>query len=582
MGQEQYAGIHGQAMWTRSGPDAIQTWVHTPADGRSRGLVVLAPPVGREHVQSYRANLQLAMLLATEGYCVARVCYRGMGDAHALPADLDAVRAWTQDLLDTAAHARAVCGVADLPVWAVGHRIGGALAAQVADRFQAVIAWEPVSGSTFARQWSRLRRATLSEISVGDRVDLMGLSLSHEQGASLSRLPDPRSVDDLPAHVRIFREPDQPRAKLMYGVESYDSRVHYDVLDQLIRMLPRPELRPMASTGHGPLRNWFVAATGVECAEEIVRIEPKNYMGVLTGPVAGHEHGGHITPRPGKPVTFYAAGASEPRDGSALWSESARVLAGHGVASLRADRDGSGDRALMWAERDPHPYRLANAQALREQAQWMRERFKAPVVVTALCSGAWAALCAAREPERIPVDGMILINQTEWRMKQAFFDVLRLSNDADARLRAAAMTRDSNGSTAVTPRKTRVAWRTGLDRAASSVKAAGSHALRNHSPERVWNLMARHPEASIPDHTLERASRDARVVLLVGPQDEPRYRQTMTPRAVDRLAARGRDISQEYIGRLDHSILSRTARDVMIERVVELLTQWKGRSPANG
>ena len=115
-----------------------------------------------------------------------------------------------------------------------------------------------------------------------------------------------------------------------------------------------------------------------------------------------------------------------------------------------------------------------------------------------------------------------------------------------------------------------------------AVKEKGSYALRHYAPEPVWNLIARHPEASIADYILDRASRNARVVLLVGPQDEPRYRETLTPRAVARLTGRGRDIREEYLPNVDHSILSRTARDVVITRVVELLSQWEGRSPANG
>lgn len=584
------AGIRGRAMWTRTGTEALQTWVHTPEHGRARGLVLLAPPVGREHVQGYRTHRQLAMLLATEGYCVARACYRGVGDSHALDEDTHAVAAWRQDLQDTAEHARQVCGVQDRPLLAIGHRIGATLLAGIAENFESVIAWEPVAGSVFVKQWSRLRNATLPEIPVGDRVDLMGLCLSNAQARQLSALKDPRKLPELAEHVTVFREKDQPRAKVMYGVESLETRVHYDVLDELMRLLPRPELMPMAGSGRGPSRNEFTAATGVECAEEIVSVEPKGYMGVLTGPVANDQPDRPIGPLGDRPVTFYAPGASEPRDGSALWSETARVLAGHGVASLRADRDGAADRAELWEDRDPNPYRHANAQAMREQAQWLGRRFDADVVATVLCSGAWDTLCAAREPQGIPVEGMILLNQNEWRMKQEFFDELRLSYDADARLRAAATSsqqaKDELARPA-TPR--RDAARRKLTSAASSarsglgvVKEKGSYALRHCAPESLWNLMARHPEASIADHTLERASRDTRVVLLVGPQDEPRYRETLTPRAVARLAARGRDIREEYLPNVDHSILSRTARDVVIARVVELLTQWERRSPANG
>lgn len=432
---------------------------------------------------------------------------------------------------------------------------------------------------------------------MGDRVDLMGLCLSNEQAAQLSSLRDPRRLANLPEHVTIFREKDQPRAKVMYGVESQDTRVHYDILDQLIRMLPRPVLTPVGGDGRGPLRNEFTAPTGVECAEEIVRVEPKDYMGVLTGPVLTDKPGRPIASQPGKPVTFYAPGASEPRDGSALWSETARELAGHGVASLRADRDGAADRAELWADRaelwadrDPNPYRHANAQAMREQAQWLDNHFNSTVVATVLCSGAWDTLCAAREPEGIPVEGIILLNQNEWRMKQEFFDELRKTYDADARLHAAALTsRQAKEELArpATPRRDAVKDKVaGAASAAQSVlgavKEKGSYALRHYAPEPVWNLIARYPEASIADYILDRASRNARVVLLVGPQDEPRYRETLTPRAVARLTGRGRDIREEYLPNVDHSILSRTARDVVVTRVVELLSQWEGRSPANG
>ena len=76
------AGVLGTGMWTGTGRGATFTWVHMPENGRTRGLVVLAPPVGREAVQGYRALRQLAMLLAGAGYCVARVSYRGTGDSH--------------------------------------------------------------------------------------------------------------------------------------------------------------------------------------------------------------------------------------------------------------------------------------------------------------------------------------------------------------------------------------------------------------------------------------------------------------------------------------------------------------------
>lgn len=126
--------------------------------------------------------------------------------------------------------------------------------------------------------------------------------------------------------------------------------------------------------------------------------------------------------------------------------ETARRLAGQGVVSLRADRDGAGDRALLWSDRDPNPYRYLNAQALREQAQWLADHFHTDVVATVLCSGAWAALRAAREPAGIAATSMVLVSQNEWRMNQKFFDELRLSYDGDAKLRAKTAARPAEAS----------------------------------------------------------------------------------------------------------------------------------------
>ncbi|MDO4919640.1 hypothetical protein [Kocuria sp.] len=596
------AGVLGAGCWTGMGSDATFTWVHTPENGRVRGLVVIAPPVGREHVQSYRAVRQLAMLLAGAGYCVARVAYRGVGDSHALtPAD-DLPGVWRSDILAATAQARELCGVQDLPVHAIGYRVGAALLAGIAQEFDHVIAWEPVGGATFVNQWSRLRRATLPEIPVGEGVDLMGLWLTEDQAAGLAGLPDPRRMRELPPNVEVYRETSQPRAKVMYGVESLDVRVHYDVLEDLLWRFPRSPLHPLTGDGRGPTRNEFQSPGGVACAEEIVQVSPRGYPGVLTGPVAAaaaHAPGASgesardgvaagrapISPWPGKPVTFFAPGASEPRDGSALWSETARRLAGQGVASLRADRDGAGDRALLWSDRDPNPYRYLNAQALREQAQWLTEVFPAAdVVATVLCSGAWATLRAAREPEGIAARSLILINQNEWRMRQAFFDELRHSYDGDATLRARAAAADTRGAE---PARTRP------HPATASVKRLLGHAgtwtregltqgrrtasalVHHHTPERVWNLMGRCPAASIPDHVLDRASRDRDVVLLVGPQDEARYRETTADRAVNRLQRRGRHIVDRPVAGVDHSVLSRTARDEIARQLDELFTQWK-------
>jgi len=76
---------------------------------------------------------------------------------------------------------------------------------------------------------------------------------------------------------------------------------------------------------------------------------------------------------------------------------------------------------------------------------------------------------------------------------------------------------------------------------------------------------------------LARASEGRSVTLLVGPQDDERYRETTADRAVARLQRRGREIQERFVPDVDHSVLSRTARTVIARQLDDIFAQWKAQ-----
>ncbi|RKQ34170.1 alpha/beta hydrolase family protein [Kocuria tytonis] len=463
------AGIHGAGMWTGSGDTATVTWLHTPENGRVRALVVLAPPVGPDHTRSYRELRQLAMMLAGAGYCVARVNYRGTGDSHGLRPDDDVAALWERNVRDAVTQARAVCGIADAPVYGIGHRVGTALLLRAVECFDRVIAWEPESGAEFLRRWSRPRAVDPRDVPPEHGVDLPGLWLTAAQAAQLRALPGPapdvdRPDADRPDAVQVLgwtargagpasrgnaseypvgaasssaprhgtarRLPGRhtpgapvpheqaprgcdPRTRNPLTDLQDEEPVRYDVLEDLLWALPRPRLVPFTGVGRGPARNEFVADSGHACVEELVAVGWRGHCGVLSGPATalpGTDDGsGNRAAAPDGPAVVLVAGGCGARDASGLWPPVARRLAGRGVVTLRADGDGAGDRVPPWQERIPDPRQAGSARAVRHQLRWLAERHPGPVVLVAAGEGIPTARRVADATDGAPVDGVVLV-----------------------------------------------------------------------------------------------------------------------------------------------------------------------------
>lgn len=240
--------------------------------------MVLGQPAGREQVLSLLAVRRLAVLLARRGYTAVRFFWRGTSDSQPLYGDPDLVGRWQDDVGTVISHVRESRGLPQVPVHAIGYRIGAALLASMSGELGTVVAWEPVGGSAFVRQWTRMRAALASSTWQRDgEADLLSLTLTRAQAENLSGLPAPS-----PENAAIVKEKDRRRAKAMYAVEPFDTHVHDDVLDLVMDALPE----------HQPVQGGLVSAPvreiswddehGVRLHERLVDVGPEPRVGIVT------------------------------------------------------------------------------------------------------------------------------------------------------------------------------------------------------------------------------------------------------------------------------------------------------------
>lgn len=126
--------------------------VYHPAQrGTSRSVgVVLCPPMGQEYIRSHRSLLQLAKMLAQEGFDVLRFDYYGCGDSDG-DCSQGSIRQWLEDI--SAAVDELIGGCNLERVCIVGLRMAGALGTMVAAErgdIDSIVLWDTViKGKTY-------------------------------------------------------------------------------------------------------------------------------------------------------------------------------------------------------------------------------------------------------------------------------------------------------------------------------------------------------------------------------------------------------------------------------------------------
>ena len=139
-------------------------FLHLPDDGNVTGAVVLCPPLGYDHVLSYRAMRFVAQELAARGLAALRFDYVGEGDSVGESGVEVAPERWMASIARAVEYLRE-SGTPNVALLGLG--IGALLANEAAHAVDvtALALWDPeLSG----RRWLR-RQRSLYELTVGGR-----------------------------------------------------------------------------------------------------------------------------------------------------------------------------------------------------------------------------------------------------------------------------------------------------------------------------------------------------------------------------------------------------------------------------
>ena len=409
------------------------------ADGR-RGVVICGT-LGDEALNTYRAQVFLAEELAQAGFPTLRISYYGTGNSAGEDDEADRFRAWIDGIVAAVRWLRAECGVTSVAL--CGVRIGAALAARAAselDAVDALVLFAPVtSGRRFLRE-QILTARTVAEIwqssgSIDDGhwFEAYGLRLDHATRDALDRL-DIGKLPPMPVRrVLLLEQPNAPGSeRLADALRGGGIDVAHAISPDLTGLLRDSH---EAEVPHGAFEHvieWLGDAGAVtrpvmpsadssldlgEVRETPVRIGPADALvGILAMP-ALHDAA--------SPVVLIPSTGANPRSGNARGTVSlARWLAEQGIASLRMDGHGIGDSDPATGEHGM-PYSKQGDRDVSAGVDFLVARFRGPIIVLGMCSGAYHAFQAALDDHRI--NGLILVNLQKfvWRGNKSLSVVQR-------------------------------------------------------------------------------------------------------------------------------------------------------------
>ncbi|MFF0240547.1 alpha/beta fold hydrolase [Rhodococcus pyridinivorans] len=439
------------ASWFGDPASPILGHVHLPADRRARGAVVLCPPLGKEHLDTYRGVKALAEQLAERGLAAVRFDYTGTGDSAGDQDSPDAVAVWQRSVVTAVETARA-SGAEHITV--VGLRTGALIAATALPECgpaDAVVLWDPiVSGRAMLREQRALYRLALGADDPEDpRVSIVGGVLAPEAADALGALKiDPRSLNGtrtLLATRPTARETAavSALATALGGDElSLDAHESFVTPSTLHSAIPTEQLTRIADwvvagapaatrEVHFPECGRAVVATtdsGLPIHESVEYLGPNEMFALRTHGVApewfdsegfgteGFGTEGFGTdrfgaPRRSTPTVLFFGTAYEHRLGpSRLWVELAREFAAHGISTIRFDRTGVGDTGTAHGA-TPTP--LYSDDSDRDALDAVAALGIDPqdLVVIGLCSGAWYSSWVAL---RGAAHSAVLVNVILW------------------------------------------------------------------------------------------------------------------------------------------------------------------------
>ena len=549
-----------QGVPTWFGPEGSRLFgvLHAPDGGVARAGVVICPPLGRQHLDTYRGLKLMAQRLCAKGFAVLRIDYRGTGDSTGEQCLDTAVDEYLGSVRTAVDYLRA-SGVQRVSL--VGLRFGALLAATVAASvtdLDGLVLWDPVTdGRRYLREQKALYQMTVGgEESSGlqaeaGAVPLLGVTLSTTAADALSALKLPAAVGP-PALV--LSRPELAGDRRFVDLLATKSCTLREIAGQSEFVEPPSIVVKIPLETISVIENWLDGTLSPESVgfrpviadravvaelpdgrrvtESIAELGPSRLFAIRTSL--------EDAPQSGPTVLFHNT-ACEHRVGSGrLWPDTARELAALGVNAVRYDRRGVGDTGLAT---DEYPW-IHSAEAKADVTDVVAA-LGVPsdrLMMTGICSGAWNSAYAALQHG---AKSVVLVNILLYSLRRTDGASERIAQVTDA---AVGDERAEEGS--VWPR----------------VKQG----LRTWLPYQGWLFLGRLGYTQAPEVLLKAlGKRGVRPELLLSPSDFEWYEGHRGPIGAKRLARRGWAPRLTLPSGGDHAVLHRGLQNFIRNHLVD-------------
>lgn len=399
-------GLSGVPTWF--GPEESRLFgvLHVPGGGVARAGVVICPPLGRQHLDTYTGLKLLAQRLCATGFAVLRFDYPGTGDSMGDQCRDSAVDDYVEGIRTAVRYLQA-CGAQSVSL--VGLRVGALLAATAAPSITGLgglVMWDPVTnGRRYLREQQALYRVTVggeegSELPPEPgAVPLLGITLSSTAAAALGGLKMPADVGS--TSVLVLSRPEHTGDRLLADLPASGDCMVQQIAGQPEFVEPPSIVVRIPMETLAMIEKWLDATltsetfafepefAGIAVADElpdgrkiiesITELGPNRLFAIRTA-ISDVTEGG--------PTVLCHNTACEHRVGSGrIWPDTARELAALGVSVVRYDRRGVGDTGVATGE---FPWMHSpDAQADVTDAIAALAVPEDRLVMAGICSGAW-------------------------------------------------------------------------------------------------------------------------------------------------------------------------------------------------
>jgi alpha-beta hydrolase superfamily lysophospholipase len=512
-------------------------FLHLPDDGKVTGGVVLCPPLGYDHVLSYRAMRFVAQELAARGLAALRFDYMGEGDSVGESGVEGAPERWMASIARAVEYLRE-SGIPHVALLGLG--VGALLANEAAHAVDAtaLALWDPeLSGRRWLRRQRSLYEFTVGGRGSGDTNALLYLTLHPDAAAWLSaREITPATLPVGIDSLVVGRRARADHTATLELTGSLPARVEYRSVtgqEELLEVTPGSDAVIPEETITG-IVEWLaerlageslsptpvvtdravvgLSLDGVPIVERLRRIGPHRLFAIETSLEGDSESG----------VVVLQPGGAEHRVGPGRFQVlTARDLAARGRRAIRFDRRVTGDTTEV---RPGEPTLIFADEWVDDTDQLIAELASTDIVAhVGLCAGGWVAgRLAGRRPARLTV----LLSPNYFKISPP-----------------------------------RAGARTGIARVMSAARLNFFHDL-------AASLEA---SARMPDSTL---------ALLFTPEDTEDFAARRGPNAVARLRDGGADIRVTDYPFGDHSLFGEEVRTAMLSDLMALVEEAIPRSAA--